>query len=321
MPASGGNGPTKEELGSDDVVAVVVTYHPSRTSSSLIHVLSDQCGHVVVVDNGSNDSELADLRSACRQSCSTLVELGRNTGIAAAQNIGIARARDRGARLLLLSDDDSRPPADMVVRLLEGMQVVGAHSRVAAVGPLVGEEKPGGDQLVYVARRWGPRRASPEELRQPALEVPFLIASGCLIDLEALDVIGPMDVELFIDHVDLQWGLRARRAGYSLYVVTDAHMAHNLGDETTHIRGRTQPVHVHAPLRNYYLARNTVTLVKGNLMPICWRIGYVVWLAKYSAFNVLLADRRRERVGLLLHGILDGLRGRGGPFRRARCRP
>lgn len=296
----------------NDVTAVIVSYHPSPECVSLIQVLRAQCGQVVVVDNGSTESELEVVRAACEETRTTLVELGHNTGIAAAQNTGIVVAKDSGAKLVLLSDDDSKPPADMVPRLVEGMRELSTRVRVAAVGPLIGEEKPGGDQLVYVARTWGPRRATDQELRQPHLEVPFLIASGCLIDLDALECIGPMDESLFIDHVDLQWGLRARKKGYSLYVITDVRMSHSLGDENVHVPGRAQPVHVHRPVRNYYLARNTVSLIRGRLMSVRWRFGYLVWLGKYVAFNSLMLDRHRQRLSMLIRGILDGIHGNGG---------
>lgn len=298
--------------GSVDVAAVVVTYHPGPACEDLLVRLAAQCRHVVIVDNGSSMSELRSLRAWCGRVGAHVVELGHNVGIAAAQNLGIGRARELGARRVLLSDDDSSPAEDMVTRLLAVLDAPREGQRIAAVGPLVGEEKPGGDQLVYVARTWGPRRATAGELRTSTLPVAFLIASGCLIDLEALDDVGPMDERLFIDHVDLEWGLRARRKGYTLLVVPAARMGHSLGDETVHLKGRAQPVHVHQPVRNYYLVRNTILLIRSRALGVRWSLGYVVWLTKYSSFNVLLADRRRQRARMILRGVRDGLRDRGG---------
>lgn len=297
-----------------DVTAVVVTFHPSVECERLLASLDRQCGKVVVVDNGSTQSELGELRATIARSGIELIELGRNTGIATAQNIGIEQAREGGAQFVLLSDDDSLPADDMVEQLLAGIASVEPDGKVAAVGPLVGEEKAGADQLVYVSRKWGPRRATCEELQKSLVPVAFLIASGCLIRMAAFDVVGPMDDELFIDHVDLQWGLRAKRAGFDLFVVPAARMMHSLGDENVQLPGRTQPIHVHGPIRNYYLARNTVSLIKSGLLPVSWRVGYLVWLLKYAAFNTLLIDQHRERATKIVQGVRDGLRGRGGSF-------
>jgi len=303
--------PSYETSGSDpDVVGVVVTFHPDEHCRDLLTVLSPQCSAVVVIDNGSDRNEVADLRDWCGATGADLVELDRNTGIGAAQNLGIEWAQSRGAQFVLLSDDDSLPPQDMVATLLGGFEAaIAKGSPVAAVGPLVGEAKPGGDQLVYVSRQWGPRRATRRELSRPLLKAAFLIASGCLIDLRSIDRVGLMDAGLFIDHVDLEWGLRARHAGYELIVVTGARMSHSLGDKTVHLAGRSQPVHVHAPIRNYYLVRNTILLIRSRVLCPRWSIGYVAWLAKYSAFNVLLADRRGERIRMVIRGVVDGLRG------------
>ena len=222
------------------VVAVVVTYQPDVTlTAPLLHALADQCAAVLVVDNGSEPARGERLRAACEATGAELIELGRNEGIARAQNIGIARALDDGAGAVLLSDQDSLPAPDMVERLLDGLDRATARSRaVAAVGPLSTDTRSATEQMVYVSRTWGPRRARPEESRDGLVEAAFLIASGCLVTAAALRDVGPMNEAWFIDHVDLEWGLRARRAGYALYAVTEARLDHELGDRLAKIPGR-----------------------------------------------------------------------------------
>ncbi|MCK6211782.1 glycosyltransferase family 2 protein [Georgenia sp. EYE_87] len=300
------------------VVAVVVTYRPDpRHTGPLLTALAGQCAHVVVVDNGSPEPARAELGRLCLDVGAELVELGENLGIAHAQNVGIARARELAADAVLLSDQDSLPAADMVDRLVSGFRRAAAsRGRVAAVGPVSSDTRSSSEQMVYAARRWGPRRARPQEAHDGMVDAAFLIASGCLIEMEALDEVGDMNAAWFIDHVDLEWGLRARRAGYTLFAVTDAHLAHELGDRLTKLPGRAQEVHVHSPVRTYYLARNTILLVRSGLLSPWWRLGYVVWLAKYVAFNALLTAPRRRRTVFMARGIADGLRDRAGPLRQ-----
>lgn len=299
--------------GAAGVVAVVVTYRPDvARTRSLLAALAAQCEHVVVVDNGSAAGDLAE---ACSSAGAELVALPRNEGIAHAQNIGIERALVLGARFVVLSDQDSMPAPDMVGRLLDGLRrATAAGRRVGAVGPVSSDTRSTSEQMVYVTRRWGPRRARPEDARDGLVEAAFLIASGCLVTAEALAAVGPMNEAWFIDHVDLEWGLRARRRGYALLAVTDARLDHELGDRLARVPGRAQEVHVHAPVRNYYLARNTVLLIRSGLMPLAWSVGYVVWLAKYAAFNVVAVAPRRRRAAMLARGLRDGLLGRTGPL-------
>lgn len=306
---------TASETPASSVVAVVVTYNPEDIGL-LLSTLREQCEAVVVVDNGSKNSD--DVRDACTQNNAHLLALPENLGIAAAQNIGIDWARERGAEAVLLMDHDSLPAPDMVERLWE--QLVRDDSR-AAVGPLAAEEREGADQLVYVAREWKPGRASAEELNAEAVDVAFLIASGCLIRMDALDDVGGMNEALFIDHVDLEWGLRARNAGWTLAAIPAARLRHELGDEVAVVPGRAQPIHVHSPIRNYYLARNTVWLIReSGLAPPKWRARYVWWLAKYVGFNgvgmqfmgVGEQAQGSSRRRMLAQGLRDGIRGRMG---------
>ncbi|MBZ2196411.1 glycosyltransferase family 2 protein [Occultella gossypii] len=297
------------------VVAVVVTYEPDDEPLwALLERLGEQCTAVVVVDNGSAARPV----DACERAGAELIALPTNEGIAAAQNRGIARSVDLAADFVLLSDQDSLPADDMVARLLEGYATASASDApVAGVGPASADSRAASGEMVYVARRWGPRRAGPQDTRTDGLvEVAFLIASGCLIPADVLERVGTMNGGWFIDHIDLEWGLRARRAGYRLFAAPAAHLSHQLGERVTKVPGRSQLVHVQSVPRTYYMTRNTVLLVRSGLLRPAWRLGYLVWLAKYLAFNSVFVAPRWERIRLMSHGVADGIRGVTGPLHR-----
>ena len=46
----------------------------------------------------------------------------------------------------------------------------------------------------------------------------YIISSGTLIHVDAFKAVGLMMEELFIDYVDLEWGLRAKKMGYHCFV-------------------------------------------------------------------------------------------------------
>lgn len=290
------------------VIAVVVTYNPGAECIPLLRSLKEQCAQVVVVDNASDSELLEPIREYATSEGLHLIVNEENLGIAAAQNQGIRFAQRYEAQFVLLSDDDSAPPAHMVRDLLSAFTDCQSITKTAAVGPLVGEHDGlRSDELVYVARRWGPRRASREELSEPLLPVAFLIASGCLISMSALEEVGMMDDELFIDHVDLEWGLRARKKGFGLFVATSCSMEHSLGDKVVKLPGRKQVVHTHSPVRNYYIVRNTLALIRSGTFTWRWSAGYLVWLFKYLLFNALVPPQRTIRVRLLARGVRDGI--------------
>jgi rhamnosyltransferase len=288
------------------VCAVVVTFHPdAATVRATVDAVTEQVSHVVVVDNAS--VELPDLAPA------EVIALERNVGLAAAQNRGIARARELGASHVLILDQDSIAGPGMVVALLDAAARLHADGqRVAAVGPTFcdpREQRPA--PFVRVAfpmshKLW----CRPGQL---ALGCDFLISSGALIGIDALDELGEMDEGLFIDNVDMEWSFRARSRGWSLFGVCAATMTHHLGDARQPVlAGRVQVVR-HAPVRLYYIMRNRLLLYRMPHTPRVWiaqdlpRV-----LAKFLIGALLVAPRGRN-VRCMVRGLLDGVRGRRGP--------
>ena len=56
----------------------------------------------------------------------------------------------------------------------------------------------------------------------------YLIPSGCLIPMSVLDKMGGMRDDLFIDYVDIEWGLLASHHGFQSYGVCTTHKHHPL---------------------------------------------------------------------------------------------
>lgn len=297
------------------IVAVVVTFRPDLARlSSLLTSIAPQVESVVVVDNGSSADALQAIQSCLGDGHGELWPLTANLGIAAAQNCGVERARAVAATHVLLLDDDSAPADDMVRRLAAAIIEPGGD-RVAAVGPVVRDRRAVGEPLVFTDQHAGPRRAPQLPRADGAtIDVAFLIASGTLIDLQAFDAVGPFNEAMFIDHVDLEWGVRARRAGWHLRVVVGADLDHNLGERARRVPWRSREVHVQAPDRNYYMVRNTLWLVRGDLLPTRWRRGYVRWITRYAAFYAVAVPPRPLRLRRMVRGMRDGMVGKLGPL-------
>lgn len=299
------------------IVAVIVTFNPElRPLRDLLVSLADQVDEVVVADNGSrNQSAVAEL--ADEFECRSLL-LPENLGIAAAQNRGIAYAKRLHATHVLLSDQDSVADQDMVAQLWHCLTEDGAGIPVAAVGPVPLDPRgQAGQELVYSFTRWGPKR---RKIPTPGtcMEVPFVLASGCLIPVDVLDRVGPMNESLFIDHVDLAWCMRAGELGYRVLACGSAVLHHSLGDDIARVPGRQAAVHVHSPIRNYYMMRNTLFLQRATFLPTAWKLGYLWWMIKYIGYYLLLAPQRPRRARMFLRAVADGVTGKGGPLQRGR---
>ncbi len=293
------------------VAAVIVTYNPDEDGlAALLDALRPQISRGVIVDNGSANSPA--ISRLAGQYGVDLIECGENIGIAAAQNKGIVHVLNQGATHVLLSDQDSVPAPNMVRILLETFTLFADDDRpIAAVGPLPVDARGSRDEgLVYSFTKWGPRR---DQIPGPhdVVEVPFVLASGCLIPRSALFDLGPMNEALFIDHVDLAWCMGAVEKGYRVLVNGGAQLAHSLGEKKIVLPGGRQ-VHAQSVARNYYMVRNTLFLERATFMPLAWKMGYLAYLTRYLGFYTLLGFREPRRGGALARGVRDGLTGRGG---------
>jgi rhamnosyltransferase len=294
------------------VASVVVTYDPDPDRfARLLAATLPQVDCIVVVDNGSPATTLAWLRSMTGPRL-TLVELGRNAGIAAAQNVGIARARQGVCDHILLLDHDSVPAPSMVGCLVAAIERLPPGTRrIAAVGPRYLDERQNNPPPFIRVR--GLRVTRCQCLRDDdVVEVDYLIASGSLIPVATLDEVGTMAEDLFIDYVDIEWGLRARRRGFQSYGVCAAKMEHDLGETPIRFLGRSLPLH--SPLRHYYHFRNAVWLYLNADVPLHWKCADAWRLVLKYGFYSLFARPRLEHFRLMSRGILDGLRGRLGAF-------
>ncbi len=152
------------------------------------------------------------------------------------------------------------------------------------------------------------------------VEVDYLIASGSLIPMATLDAVGGMAEDLFIDYVDIEWGLRAASRGFQSYGVCAAAMEHDLGETPIRFLGRSLPLH--SPLRHYYHFRNAVWLYINGDVPRNWKLADGWRLVLKYGFYTVFAVPRMAHFRMMSRGILDGLRGRLGSLEDAsRRRP
>jgi rhamnosyltransferase len=300
------------QRGDPIVACVVVTYNPAPGRlQQLLDAVLPQVNDVRLIDNGSAPQALAWLRGV-RNPQVQLVELGSNKGIAAAMNVGIASARAGGCSHVLLLDHDSVPAPSMVDELLRALAVVRPPGRgVAAAGPRYLDERQDNPPPFIRVRGLRVERC-PCPTADTIVEVDYLISSGSLIPVATFDAVGDMAEELFIDYVDIEWGLRARRLGFQSYGVCAAQMSHDLGDAPITFMGRRLPVH--SPLRHYYHFRNAVWLYRSADLPLHWKCADGWRLLLKYGFYTLFGSPRLDHFRMMSRGIVDGLRGRMGPL-------
>jgi rhamnosyltransferase len=274
------------------VFGVVLAYHPEPDVLANVRALAAQTAHVIVVDNTPGGDPAGVLSQLDVEQAVTVLTLSTNLGVAAGFNAGMRAALADGADFVWIFDQDSTVTSGMLERLLSAHAAAG--KRAGVVAPALRSHATG---VVY-------RR----ETGRGAGDVDVLISSGSLFSRELLERIGLHDEPLFIDYVDHDICLRARRYGFRNLKVYDTLLDHRFGDSTpTTILGRRVYLSEYSPLRHYYSARNRVIVVK--------RFGFGRWFWEDVGFTtkawakVLLREGdRRVKIAAFLRGVRDGLR-------------
>ena len=293
------------------VVAIIITFNPDLLElKRLILSLQKQVHSTIIVDNGSSNDLDGWLSSEMKLESVLFIPLHVNLGIATALNRGIQKAISFNPGYFILFDHDSAPSSTMVQDLVNAAQQIENRGiRLAAVGPRYID--PRQDNPPPFIKRKGlsitRQTCTPS---QPFVEVDYLISSGCLIPTKAIEAVGLMREDLFIDYVDIEWGLRALQMGYQSYGVCHATMNHGLGDQPIDFFGKKIPSH--SPLRHYYLFRNAIALYRDPNLSIGWKIADGWRLLLKYIFYTIFGKPRHKHLSMMSKGILDGLLNRMG---------
>ena len=255
----------------------------------------------MIVDNGSGDAALAMLDELARHPFVSLICNGQNLGVARALNIGVQHAASLGFAWILLLDQDTVVAADMVETLSSIYSSFPDGERLAIIGSGFT------DRSLQVSR--GPVDDRWEELWS-------VITSGSLLPLSAYAEIGPFREEFFVDYVDVDYCLRARRKDYRVIKSRKTLMSHAIGNPSLHqflwIKKWTTN---HSPDRRYYIARNDTVLLRehGNYACGLWAIKSLFRCVRASRRVFFYEDAKADKILAIAQGWRDGVRGKLGP--------
>ena len=274
------------------VTAVVVLYHPDAAAirEGILARLGGAVDIVLVDNTPAEDASPADWSPA------RYIPLGRNTGIARAQNVGIEAARRAGSDYVLLLDQDNVMDVDTVASLVASFERLERQGHApAVVAPVAVDTETG---RVF--------RPLSHDIEGRFAAVADAHAAGSLLSLNAIEAVGPMREALFIDLVDQDWCWRAGARGFGIFVDGEARVAQTLGRRTRFVLGRrfAEP----AEERWYYIVRNALFLLRQPYAPWVWKGGFFLSLPLKVAAFLLLYRRRRVFLRSLLRGFAEGWR-------------
>ncbi|CAI2136853.1 rhamnosyltransferase [Serratia fonticola] len=290
------------------VAGIVVTYNPEHDFfEKQIENLSKQLDLLYIVDNGSKDTSFVNFAIGKGISYHLLNE---NVGLASAQNVAIKLAQKDKVTHVILFDQDSLISDDFVKNELHSeSQLLNRGINVAAIGPVFYD---GTTDYDYPATKYIGPFIHRVKIAEKPIEATFIIASGSLIRMEVLEKVGFMKDELFIDYIDVEWGLRAASLGYKSYITPLARMKHTIGDERVKIFGKL--LSIHSDIRKYYLSRNSFYMLRLGYVPFGYKLRECVFNFVRITVGIYFSKNRINCFKMVSKGILDGITNKFGPY-------
>ena len=250
-------------------------------------------GKLVVVDNGSTDGSVEYLRETAGIE---LIELGRNTGYAAAVNVALREAHRNGFKYAFVMNPDMVLDPSCLASLVEAMET---NSNVCVAGPA---------ELSLRADECSP--AAPKDTSTK--EVRYVSGGAMMIDCQKATDVGLLDEDYFLYYEENDFYERVLGAGFGILRVGSAILWHYRGG----CQNRRPLIGI------YYTARNIILLARKNHNR----------RTRLQTVNRVLKLYRRHfmRASILwppyfitfLRGFADGLRNKVGPGSAAleKCR-
>jgi rhamnosyltransferase len=282
---------------------IIVCYRPDlvQVMGLCDRLLADDA-KVILVDN----TEAPCLDGGSLPEGCSLITLNYNSGIAFAQNVGVAAALSKGATILAFFDQDSNVEPGLLDRLLAAI----TPGTAEVVAPLCVDHATGTPLPSLLLSRHGFSKPIHRPDSPGRYRVDVVISSGTVATREAFDLAGAFEQGWFIDFTDAEWCLRCRCKHVPIYVVPGAVMGHSIG--TRSFRFGPLTILVHGPTRCYYQIRNSFLLLRKRHVPFIFALKQIVSVILNRIILLFGVEDRRAYVKAYLSAVRDGIKGVAG---------
>jgi rhamnosyltransferase len=273
------------------LAAVTVFYNPDDSVKENIDTYINHVDRLYIVDNSErkNFSLINTLQTDERIH---YINNNENQGIAHALNTGAACAISDSFTFLLTMDQDSRFPDDSIAILKNSIDMNDTNTGIIA--PLFYED---------------------EHERFPFSHL-VSITSGCIMNLNVYQKIGPFKDDFFIDSVDIEYCLRMHREGFSLKRIPSVIIDHQLGDikKQRFLFWEFSSTN-HSALRRYYMIRNRFYIWKKfkKIYPDYIRYEQIETIKEM--IKILLGENdKMKKIWMSILGYIDYKRNKFGKY-------
>jgi rhamnosyltransferase len=295
------------------LAAYITCYQDQESANRCIQAIESQSIQVTaiyIVDNSHKPLLLND-----NSQLLLIHHYPNNIGIAEGLGKALAWAIDQKYDFLWTFDQDSIPTANCLEILLKNYHKLSEQDnyKIGIIAPSACDPRTGKviESVIFANDHFqGIKHNSNVDF----YECDSPITSGSLISLAAAKTIVPPSTNLFIDGIDLDYGLRLRHKGFRNMIVTQAIMYHNFGSPTqVKFINKYRYIQQYSALRYYYICRNH-TYLEIRFSEGFYRFTSFIRRIKYMLVKILLImlydpEDRKIKIWACLLGTYRGLLG------------
>jgi rhamnosyltransferase len=287
--------------GAQTICAVIVTYHPDENIFQHLATIAGQASQTVIVDNGSSELCLTQLRQIANKLGVHLIVNRENKGIARALNQGAEWAAAAGYPWILTLDQDTTVDFNIIESLTAVFHRYPLPQQLAVIGSNYTDKVTGKSQTKLISTSDSPYTPSVTAL-----------TSGSLVSLRVFQAIGGFRDDFFIDGVDHEYCLRARSHGFQVALTSKPVMKHGIGHMTQHrVLWKKVGTSNHDAARQYFMSRNSFLLARQYIgTDRRWILGYMWAWIKSIVVICLFEEARSSKMKNIFRGCVDGMLGR-----------
>jgi GT2 family glycosyltransferase len=289
------------------ITAIIVSYNRLSLLRKALAAHAEQTSQptrLLIVDNASTDGtrEMLAAEGWLDRPGVELLALPENTGGAGGFAAGMKHAFDNGAQWVWMMDDDAEPHPDALAELMrvaaDPMQIYGSLAVC-------------GDETSWLTTVLDPPLGEVDQSDDvPACaEVQSLPFLGFLVHRDLVARIGLPDASYFIAADDVEYCVRAQRAGAKVMMAGKSHIEHPKSRPTSiDILGKTVVFLSLPPWKRYYDTRNRLLIARRH-----YGSRLFTQTIPGSLVRLVAAMRQEPRKLTQLHafaaGFIDGLLG------------
>ncbi len=285
--------------------AVVVLYKPDLSVKENILSYAAHIERIYAVDNSAvPDGSLLEWIQGEKNI--TYVSMHGNQGLAKALIKGCKLAAEENYDFVMTMDQDSGFMENAVTIMKDYIETVDM-SDIGIVCPsvdLIFRQ----DHKLYVTRKNYFKNTQTCTLKN------WVMTSGSFMDIRKYHEVGGFDEKLFIDHIDIDYGIKLQQHHYEIHQLLDARIIQRLGNsQEKKFLWKTVHPNYADPVRTYYIVRNQYYLLQkyGRSYKAFTKVSYL----KIAAKILLYEHGKWRQLLMFVRGYRDGRRGRMGKCR------